>query len=33
MVTIYFVGPTIHVEVVNTRAMDLGPLMNQLQKI
>jgi hypothetical protein len=33
MVTIYLVGPTIHVEVVNTRAINLGPLMNHLQKI
>jgi hypothetical protein len=33
MVTIYLMGPTIHVEVVNTRAINLGPLMNHLQKI
>jgi hypothetical protein len=33
MVTIYLVGPTIDVEVVNTRAIYLGPLMNHLQKI
>jgi hypothetical protein len=33
MVAIYLVGPTIDVEVVNTRTIDLGPLMNHLQKI
>jgi hypothetical protein len=33
MVAIYLVGPTIDVEVVNTCAIDLGPLMNHLQKI
>jgi hypothetical protein len=33
MVTIYLVGPTIHEEVVNTRAVNLGPLMNHLEKI
>jgi hypothetical protein len=33
MVTIYLVGPTIDVEVVNTRAVELGPLMNHIQKI
>jgi hypothetical protein len=31
MVTIYLMGPTIDVEVVNTRAIDLGSLMNHLQ--
>jgi hypothetical protein len=33
MVAIYLVGPTIDVEVVSTHAIDLGPLMNHLQKI
>jgi hypothetical protein len=33
MVTIYLVGPIIHVEVINMCAIDLGPLMNHLQKI
>jgi hypothetical protein len=33
MVAIYLMGHTIDVEVVITRAIDLGSLMNHLQKI